>query len=185
MAKPSSARREIYNQSINSFWTACCFLPVGWFWFYNGPDRRLYWFIGVSLLVSVLPQKFLDLFQLSTQRKVYERLGVKIIRRLVQNGDWVKAGTRANSLQLIQDTNGAKKYLNTLAMYERFHCCCFLFFLLTAVYAWYRDHTMLAIGIMVTNLLYNVSAILLQQYNRLRIKRVLSYNRELPASSPQ
>ena len=170
--KSSTSKREILNQLINLFWTAFFFAPVLWFWIKEGINLFFGFSLAISLLIGILPEKILNLFVLSSGRKFYERLGVKRIRKFVQNGDMVNAMTDKQKHSSIKGKAQAQQYLKTIAMYERFHWICFTFFLLTTISCFLKGYIKLGIAIIAANLLYNAGTILLQQYNRIRIKSI-------------
>src|SRR4249919_2803283 len=91
--KPSTSKKEILNQLINLFWTALFFTPVLMFWIKEGINGYFYFSLAIAILIGILPEKILNLFLLSSNRKYYEKLGVKSIRKFVQNGDMVNAIT--------------------------------------------------------------------------------------------
>jgi len=170
---PSRTKQEIANQFINFFWTILCFAPVLYFWMISGINLYFYLFLLIAFIVGVLPKKILDLFLLSTNKKFYEKLGVKKIRKLVQNGDFVRTLGGGQTNQVIKGPSQARQYLKTIAMYERYHWICLVFFLLTTIYSFLKSYFALGFSIIAANLLYNVSSILLQQYNRIRITKVM------------
>lgn len=174
VVKSSRHKKEILNQLINLFWTALCFAPLMWFWMKIGINFYFYSFIGASLIVSLLPAQTFDRLAFSSKRKFYERFGVRTIRKFVQNGDIVKSGIAENRQVIINGLSQARQYLKNIAMYERFHWGCAVFFLLTAIAAFFRGYFMTGMLIIAANLLYNFSSILLQQYNKLRIKKMTS-----------
>ncbi len=169
---PGKYKRELLNQFINFFWTILCFAPVILFWIKEGISLYFYLFIGTALIMGILPNKILDLFMLSSNRRLYEKLGVKQIRKFVQNGDTVNAMTNEQKKSIINGIEQAQQYLKTIAMYERFHWACFAFFLLTTIRCFFTGHLKLAWVITIANMLYNVSSVLLQQYNKVRIKKI-------------
>lgn len=167
-------KRDILNQIINFFWTALCFTPVFWFWFQEGIDNiYFYLFLGVALLFGVLPEKILNKFTISADKKVYEKYGIKFIRKFVQNGDIVNSHSKTLGATAIKDKAQARKYLKTIAMYERYHWICLLFFLLTSIYGFLNGRLLFGISISIANLLYNLIPIFLQQYNKIRIKKIV------------
>lgn len=155
------------NQAVNFFWTILCFIPVIGFWL-TADMALCYIFIGVSIVSLLLPAKLL---QLSNQPKFYEKLGIKLIRKFVQNGDYINAFLKKRHPQhkTIRGKAGATGYMNTVIMYERYHFLCFVFFLLTDFYAVKTAHYNLAFAIFLANIIYNICPILLQQYNRARV----------------
>jgi len=173
---PKSPNREILNQLINFFWTALSFAPVVWFWIEDGINLYFYLFVAFSLIISILPEKIFRLFALSSRRSLYEKLGVKQIRKFVQNGTIVNAVTNNQKRSVVTGVSQAKRYLNTIAMYERFHWVCFIFFLLTTIRCFIVADYKLGLAITTANILYNVCSILLQQYNKLRIHKLTGHS---------
>jgi hypothetical protein len=141
------------------------------FWAAAGAMQLLYVLIFVSLFSLIIPAKLL---QLSTNPKFYERLGIKFIRKLVQNGDYANRLIRKKNPQykLIKSKDHARRYMHTVKMYERYHFLFFIFFLLTSLFALIITQYAYFVVIMLANIVYNVSPILLQQYNRARLLRL-------------
>ncbi|QHS54071.1 hypothetical protein GWR56_00345 [Mucilaginibacter sp. 14171R-50] len=161
------------NQAINFFWTIICFAPVISFWAGAAAMQLLYVLIFISFLSLAIPAKVL---QLSYKPKFYEGLGIKFIRKLVQNGEYANRLIRRKNPQykLIKSKAHALRYIHTIKMYERFHFFCFVFFMLTSVFCLITRQYSYFAGITLANMVYNASPILLQQYNR---ARVLNLNR--------
>ncbi len=167
-------KRDMLNQIINFFWTALCFSPVFWFWFQEGIDNiYFYVFLGVALFFGALPEKILNKFTLSADKKVYEKYGIKFIRKFVQNGDIVNSHSKTPGATAIKDKAQERKYLKTIAMYERYHWICLIFFLVTSIYGFFNGHLLFGFSISIANLLYNLIPIFLQQYNKIRIKKIV------------
>lgn len=156
------------NQAINFFWTILCFIPVIAYWVQTSMVLNFYIFIGISILSLFIPARLL---QLNSNSKFYERLGVKFIRRFVQNGDYINKYFKKSDphYKLIKDRAHALKYIKTIMMYERYHFLCFVFFLLTAIAAITGHHYLYFSLIIFCNIIYNVCPIMLQQYNRARV----------------
>jgi hypothetical protein len=152
------------NQVINFFWTILCFAPVVTYWLRIGDLTACWYFIGLSFVGLLIPAKWL---QLSRNPKTYERLGAKLIRKFVQNGDYAKRGAR-----VISNKSNALLYGKTILTYEKFHFLCLLFFLFTGIYAILFEQYLLAVLIFLANVIYNIYPMLLQQYNRARIFRL-------------
>lgn len=170
-AHPAVYKRETLNQLINFFWTVLCFAPILWFWITEGINIYFYLFLVFSLALGILPEKMLNLLTLSSKKRFYERMGVKQIRRFVQNGDLVKSVSTKQKLQIVNNLSQALQFKKTIAMYERFHWICFTFFLLSAILCITAGRIETGLIITAANLLYNVSSILLQQYNKIRIRK--------------
>jgi hypothetical protein len=104
-------------------------------------------------------------------------MGVKIIRRFVQDGDWRFNRHASINASRIKGSGGLQAYLTTIAMYERYHWGCFLFFTETSLYGKSDDGILWLIATFAANVIYNVCPLLLQQYNRIRITSLLSHRR--------
>ncbi|AYL95719.1 hypothetical protein [Mucilaginibacter celer] len=162
------------NQFINFFWTILCFAGVVVYWVSAGLSPGFYIFIALSFIPALLPQKILGKLQLSNSTRLYQRLGVRFIRRFVQHGDIANRISRKNKpgYTAIPQKNNPAMYLKTIAMYERFHFMCLLFFLFSTVAALLDGRYIIAAVIMICNIIYNCCPILLQQFNRIRIRRL-------------
>jgi hypothetical protein len=161
------------NQLINVFWTILGFAAVVAYWFSAGLSTWFYLFIVLSVIPVFLSQKVFDRFQLSNNTKLYERLGVRFIRKFVQHGDIANRLSKKNdpAYLVIRKRVNHEGYLKTIMMYERYHFICLIFFLLTSGMAVVQGYYIQALMIMISNMFYNFYPILLQQYNRLRILR--------------
>jgi hypothetical protein len=168
------------NQFINVFWTIVSFTIVGQYWggYYaeKGSLWTLYIIIVISISVYTISAKWLLVLTLSNNPRTYERIGVKWVLLFVQNGTLVNRMKRmfGSKPGTITTRKGARAYLKTVDMQERFHYCCLVLFGLSAVSALFTGKNGLAIFITFWNIIYNVYPILLQQYNRLRIQRIMS-----------
>ncbi len=167
-------KREILNQAINFFWSILCIAPIFWFWFQEGINNLyFYLFMGLSIIIGVLPESVFNLLAFSSQRNFYERIGIKYIRKFVQNGDAVNS-LNSTKTTVIKGKKYFRTYTKTIAMYERYHWICLTFFLLTTLYCFVSGHIKFGILILIANILYNFCPILLQQYNKIRLKKILN-----------
>lgn len=168
-------KNQVINQIINFFWTILCFVPVIYYWAYNY-SVLLYGLILFSLVFAFLPASIFSRLQLSTDKRFYEKCGVKLIQKLVQNGTYANRAVNKNDPQykVVKNRAQAQNYLNTIAMYERYHLSCFIFFSITFIHALYQQQFVVATLILAANIIYNVCPLLLQQYNKLKVLRLLS-----------
>ncbi len=171
----SNSKKQLLNQLLNLFWTILCFMPVLWYWTITGADKWLYLFIVVSIITALLPANFLRLLQLSNNTRFYEQIGIKTIRRFVQNGDLINRFSTKKSTQYstFKNKQQVKNYLKTIAMYERYHLICFVFFLLTAFHSLCNHNFKMASIITAGNIVYNICPVLLQQYNKIKIQKLI------------
>jgi len=167
-------KKEFLNQFINFVWTALCFAPVLCYWIEVYSGQLPYFFVAVSVIFGFLPAGFFQSIQLSQSSGFYEKAGVRWVRKFVQNGDFVKRITRKEEKEqrVIKDRKAIEKYLRTIAMYERYHFVCLVFFLLTTSHSAFHNAFIYSAVIFACNLFYNILPILLQQYNRVRILKM-------------
>lgn len=156
------------------------FSALGWYWGEYFAEKRAEWLLYVFIVASVLafniPIKLIWALNLSTNPRAYELIGVRAMRWLVQDGMLVnrvrqRLGKRH---KVITSRQSARAYLNKIVVQERYHYSCFVFFTLSAISAALAGKIQLALLISFWNIIYNVYPILLQQYNRLRIQKLLS-----------
>jgi hypothetical protein len=145
--------------------------------FVRGPGEWLWLiiFIGLSYLISLIPKPFYDKLQWSRHVLFYEKLGVHVFKRLATNGDYINRRIRRKFPRHRQVSNVASvrdKWQETYTT-ERSHTVLFVFCLLTSVYAWFIGDLMTGWFLFFGNIIFNLYPNLLQQYNRLRYKRVM------------
>jgi hypothetical protein len=167
-------KAQLINQLLNFFWTILGFSAVLIYWLSNPTYPWLYLILLVSFLTLLLPSRY---YTISKSKIIYERLGVKTVKRFVQDGDLVNklfGSTSSNTkAKPARATKNLNQYLRSLIMYERFHFLCFIFFLLTAIQGIKNGDYQISIFILISNIFYNFYPIILQQYNRLRILKLL------------
>lgn len=165
--------RILLNQLFNLFWTFLSFMPICWFWHKVGArEPFLYISIAIALIFAITPQRVLQKALVSDDHKFYERYGVRFIRKFVQDGDIVNSLTKKNQPVRNRGKAHAKKYLRTIEMYERYHWTCMVFFLLSAIIGLLYGYYLLGVSILAVNIPYNAFPIFLQQYNKVRIKKI-------------
>lgn len=96
-----------------------------------------------------------------------------MVRKFVQNGDLVNRLFKNEIDKTSKNKNFAEKYLKTILMYEKYHVICFIFFGFSGIYAAYKQEFVYFSLIMISNVLYNICPVILQQYNRARIVRLM------------
>lgn len=168
--------KNIVNHFLNLFWTVLFFAPVVWYWYLTGLDSWWYAFLLISGVAIFAPKKILEGLTFSKRPKHFEKWGVKTVRWFAQDGTWAsqfKTNTGQGKAR-IRNAKEARQYLKTIEMYERFHWMCFIFFLLSSFHAFAKGQILLGLLITLANLPFNWGSLILQQYNKLRIRAVLS-----------
>jgi hypothetical protein len=164
----------IYNIVPNVVWSAINLTPV--IAFCVGEIKTLYILLlfGISLFMGMLPISFFNYIQVSYSTTFYKNIGIKFVRKYTQDGDLVNRLIRKKFgyYKVIRDNRSAESYISRTYSYERFHFIFFTFFILVSLVALTRKDFYQFMLIMITNILYNIYPILLQQYNRIRIMNI-------------
>jgi|SRR5690606_5753097 len=168
--------KNAINQILNLFWTILFFAPVVWYWYRTGLNLYWYLFLLMSALPVLLPYKHIEALTFFDSPKPYEKLGVKTIRWFAQDGTWASGfkTDKGETTARIRSARQAQQYLATIAMYERFHWMCLIFFFLSSVHAFAQSEITLGILITLANVPFNWGSVILQQYNKLRIRAFLA-----------
>lgn len=147
--------------------------------FYVRGEGQLKWmavFIVISYLVSRIPKTFYDRLQVSEDLKVYKKLGVDKFKNLSTNGDLINRRIRRKyptHRNVINIETIKEKIIETYTI-EKSHTVLFVFCFLTSMYAFWTYSIGTASVLFIGNILFNYYPNLLQQYNRIRYKRVVS-----------
>jgi hypothetical protein len=160
----------VLNQLLNAIWTILGFSCVLLYWI----DVPLYPWFYLFMILSVLGL-FVNpaVYKLSKQLSFYEKIGVKVIKKFVQDGDLVNKVSPAGNFKIVNQRDDLKKYLSSINMYEKYHVLCFVFFSLTTIHSLVNEQMLIALGITASNVFYNFYPVALQQYNRAKIVRIL------------
>jgi hypothetical protein len=169
---PSPALLAFCNAVPNVFWSVLCFIPVSVFCYQVMARAWMYGFLAVSLLAAAMPASSLRYFELSSDPSIYRRLGLKWVNRFVQNGSVINGILRRRypNFRTIRTRATMKEIMASTYRAERFHLAMLFFFLLSALYAVAVRHVGWAALITLTNVVYNLYPIGLQQYVRARMK---------------
>jgi hypothetical protein len=173
--KPANRLATLYNQLSNVFWSILGFAPIGYFCYVRMEPGWIYLFLALSLPVVLLPHSFYDKIQIGRTTVVYERIGIRIVRKFTQDGDWVNRLIRRRfpKYKVFDSYPSVRKHLRRAYMIEKIHFAFFLFFLYATVYALVNGYFLWAGILTITNLGFNVYPNLLQQYNRLRLRQLM------------
>ncbi len=165
----------LYNQIANVFWSILNFTPIGCFWFMAMDLQWLYILLAISLLAGFLPKAFFDRIQLSQTTSLYEKIGMRTVKKFTQDGDFINRLIRRKFPQyrIFDHTGPIQKHLDKAYSIEKIHFIMFLFFLLTGIYALTQGEVWWAVIITINNLVFNLYPNFLQQYNRLRLRHVM------------
>lgn len=168
--------KNIINQFLNLFWTFLFFTPVVWYWWVIGLNTAGYVSLVISGIPLFIPYKLLKKLTFFDQPKRYEEWGVKTIRWFAQDGTLANKfkTARGEAQPRIRNAKQGQRYLTTIAMYERFHWMCLIFFFLSSIQAFAQGQILLGILITLANIPFNWGSLMLQQYNTLRIHAFLS-----------
>lgn len=161
---------KIINSFINVFWTIIGFLPVFYFWYNQWNTVALVSGLGISLLLAMLP---IRVFRIGLSRQTLEKMVIHFVGYVVQDGKYINRRVRKKRQNNIFIYGAKRESFNRRSvMYERYHLCCFFFFLVSAFLALFAQRFMLSAFLLIANILYNIFPILLQQYYRLRVQGI-------------
>jgi glycosyl-4,4'-diaponeurosporenoate acyltransferase len=164
---------SLYNAATNVFWSLLAFAPVSIFC-YRFMERAWLWaFVGASVSAMMVPASMLRYLELSSTVKTYRKLGVHWANRFVQHPTLINDLLRRRypEYRRMRSRAGRAYLVQTTYVQERFHWAALLFFLLSSLYGIAHGYPGWALLITITNVVYNLYPIWLQQYIRVRLKR--------------
>jgi len=164
----------LYNAIPNFFWSIVCLAPVAVFCYQQVSASCFYWVLGICSLSILLPRAFFDRIQLGDTPAIYHKAGVHFINRFTQHGVIINRMIRKKypGYSAAGRSRGAlAKHVGLTYMFEKFHFLLFLFFMVMMVYALLKGAIGWALILLITNILYNVYPMLLQQYVRVKIRK--------------
>lgn len=145
--------------------------------YFRGPGevKWLIVFIAISYLISRLPKRMYDRFQISSDVKIYRKLWVAGFKKLSTNGDLINKAIRRKypAHRNVKNIETIREKLDETYTIEKSHTVLFVFCLLTNIYALLTKSFVTATILFAGNILFNYYPNLLQQYNRIRYKRVI------------
>ncbi len=184
--KISNVKRlvTVYNLLLNLLWSALSFVPVCVFCYTWVENNLLCLFVGLSLLPAFLSHSAINKLQIAKKPVTYKKLGVALVQHLSQNGVFINYLIR-NKYPGYKAVRWERKSIEGLLkqsyVFEKFHFVGLVFFSFISFYAISKNLADWALVLILTNVLYNVYPILLQQY--IRTKLTL-YNKKDGASIP-
>jgi hypothetical protein len=165
-----------HNLIIIALFCSCTLSPALLF-FTTGPGEWPYLlaFLIISYWFSRLPMSFYDRIQWSKETGFYKKIGVHHFKKLATNGDFINRSIRKKFPKHRNVTNYTSieaKWKETYVS-EKSHSILFVFCLFTGVYAFLIGAYGTAVFLGIGNLFLNYYPNLLQQYNRVRYRKVL------------
>jgi hypothetical protein len=76
------------NALINVIWTIIGFFPICLFWYYEEINFLFYILLLTAFLAGCLSERVYISLHISKDIKVYEKLGVRFVRRFMQTGNF-------------------------------------------------------------------------------------------------
>lgn len=175
-----------YNLLINLLWSGLSFVPIIIFCYTWTENNLLFLFLSLSLLPVFLPHAAIDKLQISGKAVTYKKLGVTLVQHLSQNGVFINYLIRKNypGYKVVRhEKKSVEGLLKLTYILEKFHLVGFVFFGFISVYAFGKSLLGWALVLTITNLLFNVYPILLQQYIRVKLALYQKKSEEsMPAS---
>jgi hypothetical protein len=166
-----------YNYIIVVLFCGTNLSPILIFYMYGKGEWK--WFIitlATSLLINLLPNAIIDRIQFSQSVSFYRNLGVHVFKRFATSGDIINRQIRRKfpHHRNVHDLKSAELKLEETYSAEKLHWIVFIFTIATIIHI-FSSKESLGIGILLifSNIAFNFYPSLLQQYNRLRLKRAL------------
>jgi hypothetical protein len=127
-----------------------------------------------------LPARYYDFKPYEQAGQVYERLGIRLFKRLVRRGplSWLNPTLRLSSRRTLADLHQLDQKMRQA---ETSHVYLFWFMVLFISYALWRQWFDAAGWLLAFNGIINGYPILLQRYNRIRVQRLLQGQEGWPA----
>lgn len=170
-AVPSAALLAFCNAVPNVFWSGLGLTPISMFCYQYMARPWLYGLLAASLLAYALPKAWFGRWQLSPRLAAYQRLGVHLVNRFTQHGDIVHGLLRRWYPQYrhVRGRTAVPALISATYHQERFHLVGLVFFLLTTLYAAALGYAGWVGLLLLTNVVYNLYPMWLQQYIRVRL----------------
>ncbi len=165
----------LYNTVPNFVWTLLNIAPVAYYFYLQVPLYWLFAIVPLCILPYFLKPSVIDALDLSKSRDLYLRLGVGVIQEYVQHGGAINRIIRRTypAYRMVYDKVTMQRQMSATYMFERFHLGMLLAFLAVTVHAFVHRFYIWGLVMLGCNILYNVYPVLLQQYVRLRLRRLL------------
>ncbi|HEY0273724.1 MAG TPA: hypothetical protein VGC22_11105 [Chitinophaga sp.] len=165
----------LYNTVPNLFWSALNLAPAVYYYYHYVPLSWLWAIVPLCLAPYALKPAVMDRLAPIRDREWYHRLGVDVVQEYVQHGGMVNRIIRRRypAYRIVYDKTTVSRQLAATYMFERFHLGMLLAFGVLLCHAAAMGRWQWALLLLLCNFVYNVYPILLQQYVRLRLKRLL------------
>ena len=169
---PGKLLPAILNFSVSMFWALLVFTPLTIYLYQHAGSVFIWVSSTLAILLMALPGNFYRRFQISKSPQYYERLGVLVINKITQHGHWINGLVRRiQPGARMQQLRSIKAMQANMEMFEKFHFGCFFMFFSCMVHAALIPAWTWCLFFLVSNVLFNVYPILIQQYLRIRLAR--------------
>jgi hypothetical protein len=182
---PLQRQRHRWNESIRAVGFALWIIPMSQFWMRFFPPLRpfdfhaaappwSFWILALLCCTTpfAVPRHWFRPLWFEN-RKLYERLGIRLFRQAAPDGDWVNRSLRGRNAgyRFIRHRTDLDQHLIEGIAGERTHIAFLSGGLLTTAYAWSLGESVSAIALSVGNVAFNLFPVLLQRYKRVRTSR--------------
>lgn len=135
----------------------------------------LFWF-GVCFVPLRLPPAYYQPRPFELRSTFYERLGVRVFRRVATNGDLINMLIRrhAPTYRVVRSSTSLDEYCARTYYGEKWHLVLLLMGMITTIYAAYIGWFATALFLTTTNIVFNLYPVLLQRYTRVRIAKMMA-----------
>ena len=166
---------ETFNMLPNLIWSIVFLFPLVVFCYSKMPAKWFFVLLSISLPAAFLPNFFFNRLQVSKGDLFYKKAGVNFIGKFTQNGKILNRFIKKRFPEYKRFAGKGdvyKKLINQTYMFEKFHFILFVFFFATMLFAINNGFYIWASFLLIANVFYNVYPILLQQFIRIRLRRI-------------
>lgn len=162
------------NFFLNLFWTTVFLGPVAYYMYLHVSVSSQWIILSAFLLPYFLRDNWLDRLAAGRSKAWYERAGVPMLLGYVQQGRLIHRIIRTfyPVYRVVYDKATIRQKIKETYSFERFHYGLLLVMLLLTGHALIYQWRWMPVMI-VCNVIFNAYPVLLQQYVRIRLRRML------------
>lgn len=166
-----NARAKLANVLISLVWTALFVGPLYVFCARHVSLTSLSVFLALAAVAMALPKALLHRLALSKHTAAYRRLRVPMLIPLTQDAAWLRRISGSRQQRVHRNNTTMETFERDTWTRERFHLSLLVFYSLCTVVALHHVELLWACVLVLSNVVYNLYPIWLQQYLRLRVSR--------------
>ncbi len=166
---------EQINMIPNLLWSFIFLFPLVIFCYTRMDRNWIFILSAISLTPAFLTASSFNRMELSRSRNFYKKAGVEFFNQFIQNGTLINRFLKnkfPGYKRFYTKEEAVKKLFSQSYLFEKFHFIFFIFFAETTIFAIAKGYYNWAVYLIVANIVYNLYPILMQQYIRLRLRKI-------------